>query len=123
MPTVAEMRSTVEAYLALVADGTAAEIAALYSADATIEDPVGAEPLVGNDAVLAFYKVIEPIKRSVELHSLRVAGNTAVFAFTITTYFDGTTVTITPTDIMVFGEDGLVTSMRAVWAQDEMIFG
>lgn len=121
MPSVAEMRATVENYLSLVATGTAEEITALYAEGATLEDPVGAEPLVGLDAVLAFYKVIEPIQRSTELLFFKAAGDTAVFQFRIVTTFGDTSIEIEPADIMRFDADGKVTSMRAVWAQEEMI--
>src|ERR1700744_4130362 len=110
------MRATVEKYLALVATGTAEEITALYAEGATLEDPVGAEPLVGLDAVLAFYKVIEPIQRSTELLFFKAAGDTALFQFRIVTTFGETSFEIEPADIMVFNADGKVTSMRAVWA-------
>jgi steroid delta-isomerase len=115
------MQATVEQYLSLVATGTAEQITALYAEGATLEDPVGAEPLVGLDAVLAFYKVIEPIERRTELMSFKAAGDTAVFQFRIVTVFGDTSIQIEPVDIMVFDEDGKVTSMRAVWAQDEMV--
>lgn len=121
MPSVAEMRATVDKYLALVASGTAEEITALYAEGATVEDPVGAEPLVGTEAILAFYKVIEPIRRSTELLFFKAAGDTAVFQFRIVTVFDALTVEISPVDIMLFDDEGAVTSMRAVWAQDEMV--
>ena len=121
MPTVAEMRDTVEKYLSLVATGTAEQITALYAEGATLEDPVGADPLVGLDAVLAFYKVIEPIERTTELMSFKAAGDTAVFQFRIVTTFGDTNIQIEPVDIMVFDDNGKVISMRAVWAQDEMI--
>ena len=116
MPTVAEMRATVEKYLALVAGGTADEITELYAEGAFLEDPVGKEPLVGKDAIREFYKVIEPIDRSTELITFRAAGDTAVFEFRITTVFGDLTIDLNPTDIMVFEPDGLVKSMRAVWA-------
>ena len=121
MPTVEDMRATVERYLELVATGTAEDITALYSDDATVEDPVGTDPHVGRDAVLAFYKVIEPIKRSTELVSLKAAGNVAVFEFRITTYFEQMTIHLNPVDIMEFGEDGKVVRMRALWGPQDMV--
>ena len=121
MPSVAEMRSTVDKYLSLVGSGTAEEITALYADGATLEDPVGAEPLVGLDAVLAFYKVIEPIQRSTELLFFKAAGDTAVFQFRIVTTFGDTSIEIEPADIMRFDADGKITSMRAVWAEEEMV--
>jgi steroid delta-isomerase len=115
------MRTVVESYLALVGDGTAAEITALYADDATVEDPVGTPPHVGRDAVLEFYKVIEPIKRATELVSFKAAGNVAVFEFTITTYFPEFTIQLNPVDIMTFAEDSKVQEMKAVWSPEDMV--
>ena len=121
MPTTAEMRSTVEKYLELVGGGTAEEITALYSDDATLEDPVGTDAKAGRDAILAFYKVIEPIKRQTELVSFKAAGNVAVFEFRIVTFFDAATIELSPVDIMEFGEDGRVQRMRALWGPEDMV--
>ena len=121
MPSVAEMRATVDTYLSLVATGTAEQITSLYAEGATLEDPVGAQPLVGLDAILAFYKVIEPIPRTTELMFVKAAGDTAVFQFRIVTTFGDTSIQIEPVDIMVFDEEGKITAMRAVWAEQEMI--
>jgi len=121
VPTVERMRATVERYLSLVASGTAEEITELYAPDATVEDPVGSPPHAGRDAILAFYKVIEPIRRSTELLSFTAAGNVAVFAFRIVTYFDQLTIELEPTDIMEFRPDGLISGMRALWGPEDMV--
>jgi steroid delta-isomerase len=121
VPSADAMRSTVDTYLALVASGTAEEIAALYAEDATVEDPVGADLLVGRDAIRDFYKTIEPLECRTTEQYFRAAGDTAVIGFTIVTVFGDMSVEMSPTDIMRFNDDGLITSMRAVWAQDEMI--
>jgi steroid delta-isomerase len=121
VPSVADMRAAVEHYLELVAGGTAEEITALYAADATLEDPVGTAPHRGRDAILAFYKVIEPIKRSTELVSFKAASNVAVFEFRIVTYFDAATIELSPVDIMEFDEEGKVRAMRAVWSPDDLV--
>jgi steroid Delta-isomerase len=119
--TVADIRSTVDQYLALVAGGTAEQITALYADDASLEDPAGTEEKVGRDAILAFYKVIEPIKRSTELVSFKAAGNIAVFEFKIVTYFDDFTIELSPTDVMEFDEAGRIMRMRALWGPEDMI--
>lgn len=121
MPSVDEMRSTVEKYIELVGGGTAEQITDLYADDATLEDPVGTEPKTGRDAILEFYKVIEPIERSAELVSFKAGGDTAVFEFRIVTVFGTTTIELSPVDIMVFGDDGRVRSMRAVWSPADMV--
>lgn len=120
-PTVEQMRSVVERYLTLVGGGTAEEITALYRDDATLEDPVGSDAHVGREAILTFYKVIEPIKRETELRSFKAAGNVAVFAFRIVTYFDQMTVELEPTDIMEFDADGRIMRMRALWGPEDMV--
>lgn len=43
MPSPEAITETVNRYLALVATGTADDIVTLYAADATIEDPIGAD--------------------------------------------------------------------------------
>jgi steroid delta-isomerase len=121
MPTVEEMRATVDKYLELVASGTAEQIADLYADDATVEDPVGTDPHVGRDGVLAFYKVIEPFKRSTELVSFKAAGNVAVFEFRIVTYFDTMTIELNPLDVMEFDDAGKVARMRALWTQQDLV--
>jgi steroid delta-isomerase len=121
MPTTEQMRATVETYLKLVGSGTAVEIAALYTDDATLEDPVGADPHLGRDAIVAFYEVIEPIERSTELVSFKAAGNVAVFEFRIVTHFEQMTIHLNPVDIMEFAEDGRIERMRALWGPEDMI--
>jgi steroid delta-isomerase len=121
MPTPDEMRSVVEKYVDLVATGTAEQITELYADDATVEDPVGTDPHAGRDAVLAFYKVIEPFRRTTELRSVRAAGNVAVFEFHIVTHFDAMTIELSPVDIMEFGDDGKVVRMRALWGPEDMV--
>ena len=59
LPTRPRPRSA--RYLALVATGTADEIADLYASDAVLEDPVGSPPLQGRDAIRAFYATVEPL--------------------------------------------------------------
>jgi steroid delta-isomerase len=121
VPDAAEIRSTVEKYLSLVAGGTAQQITDLFADDATLEDPVGTDAKVGREAILEFYKVIEPIERSTELVSYRASGDTAVFEFQIVTVFGEMTIELNPVDIMVFGADGLIKSMRALWSAEDMI--
>lgn len=121
MPTSDEMRSVVDKYIDLVANGTAEQITELYAEGATVEDPVGTDPHVGLEAVLSFYKVIEPFKRTTELKSFKAAGNIAVFEFHIVTHFDAMTIELSPVDIMEFDESGKIARMRALWGPDDMV--
>jgi len=114
------IRATVHAYLDAVAAGVAADIAALYADDATLEDPAGSEPHVGRAAIAEFYKGVEGTENNTELLTLRISGSTAAFHFRVVTKAGGQTYEIEPIDVMTFDEDGRITSMRAVWAPEDM---
>jgi steroid delta-isomerase len=113
----------VDEYVRLVATGTAAEIVALYADGATVEDPVGAEPLVGLEAISAFYGGLEGLDRRTRLFTLRVAGGEAAFHFEIVTSVGTATYTLAPLEVMTFDDDGKITSMRAWWSDDDMAVG
>ncbi|WP_278265634.1 nuclear transport factor 2 family protein [Nocardia sp. AG03] len=123
MASADDIRATVRAYVEAVGSGSAAEIVALYRADATVEDPVGSAPHVGHAAILAFYESFEQLERSSELFSVRVAGNSAAFSFRVVTRFGDQSFTLEPIDVMTFDEDARIASMRAFWSQDDMIAG
>lgn len=110
-----KIREVVESYVALVANGKASEIADLYTDDATVEDPVGTEVRRGREAILEFYAALEPLEQRTALHTLRIAGNEAVFHFEVVTSAGDATYTLSPIDHMVFDEDGGITAMRAFW--------
>lgn len=119
-PRTELIRSTVTAYLAAVASGTADTIAALYTDDATVEDPVGSEPRAGRDAITEFYRALESTKTSTELLTLRVAGDEAAFSFRVDSDVAGQTYRVEPIDVMTFDGDGRITSMRAFWSPADM---
>lgn len=84
MPSLQAITETVNRYLALVATGTADDIVTLYAADATIEDPIGADIRRGHDAIRAFYAGFQDAKKDTELAELRVSGSEAAFFWHLT---------------------------------------
>jgi hypothetical protein len=61
-----------------------APAAALFAQDATLEDPVGSERLVGHAAIATFYERAMAMGATLELRGpVRVAGDCAAFAFTV----------------------------------------
>lgn len=116
MPSPEQVESAVRRYLDLVATGTGEQIAELYAADATVEDPVGGEVHIGRHAIAGFYRNIENTDRATELIALRVAGNEAAFMFAITVGSGGHGMRIQPIDVMVFDDEGKITSMKAYWS-------
>ena len=120
MPSAQDIADTVNRYTSLLAKGSADDIAELYADDATVEDPVGGEVHIGRQAIRGFYTAVENAERQCELVSLRVAGNEAAFQFRLTVKFGDTGMVIEPIDVMVFGDDGKVTAMKAYWSADNV---
>jgi steroid delta-isomerase len=107
------LQGFVQRYLDTVASGTAADVAALYTEDATLEDPVGGgEVHIGRQAIAGFYKLMESGEIKTELLTFRAGGNEAAFVFAITV---NGAMRIEPIEVMTFDGDGQVTSMKAYW--------
>ncbi|HEY9303498.1 MAG TPA: nuclear transport factor 2 family protein [Mycobacterium sp.] len=120
MPTPEQIADTVNRYISLVAKGSADDIAELYADDATVEDPVGGEVHIGRQAIRGFYAAVENAERECELVTLRVAGNEAAFQFRLTVKAGGGGMVIEPIDVMVIGDDGKVSAMKAYWSADNV---
>ncbi len=113
MPTVAD---TVSRYAELLGSGGADELAALYTADATVEDPVGSGVRHGRDEIRDLYRAIEKQTRTVELLSVHINGNEAAFLARLTVATGDAHLRIDGIDVMTFDENGAITSMRAFWS-------
>ena len=120
-PSAEDIRKTVERYIEAVATGTADDVVSLYAEGATVEDPVGTEPRTTVESLREFYGVIEPLKQTGELLTLKIAGNSAAFHFSLVTDLGEQKLEIAPSDVMTFDDDGKITSMRAFWSQEDMI--
>jgi len=122
MPSIDEMRSAVEAYLSLVASGTAEEISALYADDATVEDPVGSDVHRGHDEIGAFWDQSRALADSIELRGvvLNVCGDECAFAMEVRPTIGGDVYTMTAIDVMRFDADDRIASMRAFWQADQL---
>ena len=118
-----QIEATVRRYLAAVGSGTAAEIAACYSPEATLEDPVGSEPRRGREAIAEFFGPLEASRRSTELLTLRIGGGEAAFRFRVRTELPDGAAESEPIDVMTFDADGLITSMRAFWSEADVRTG
>jgi steroid Delta-isomerase len=119
MPSADDFANTVNRYLELLAKGSAAEITALYTDDATVEDPVGSEVRTGRAAIHEFYAAIENVDKETELVALRVAGNEAGFLWRLTLNAGDSRNRIEPLSLMTFNDDAKITSMRALWSPSD----
>ena len=108
------LQALVQRYLDTCADGTAADVAALYTEDATLEDPVGGgEVHIGRQAIAGFYKNVEAATVKTELLSFRPGGHEAAFVFAIEV---AGAMRIEPIEVMSFDGEGQITSMKAYWS-------
>ncbi|MEV7430396.1 MULTISPECIES: nuclear transport factor 2 family protein [unclassified Nocardioides] len=114
------VRAVVEQYVALVGSGTAQEISALYADGATVEDPVGKEPLRTREQIEAFYATLEGMEQETSLLTARVVAGEAVFHFEVRTKVGDQTYVLSPIDVMTFDDDARITSMRAYWSDTDM---
>ncbi|MQW74642.1 steroid delta-isomerase [Nocardioides sp. dk4132] len=118
--TPERIRAVVEQYVELVGRGAADEIAGLYADDASVEDPVGSEPLTTREQIREFYGNLSGADISTRLIDVRICGNEAVFHFEVATRAGEASYTVAPFDVMTFDEQGRITSMRAFWSQTDM---
>lgn len=121
MPSAEDLQKVVESYVDLVANGKPEEVADLFADGATVEDPIGADVRSTREALVEFYGIIASMdKATAELRWTRIAGDTAVFEFTLITEAGGAAFKITPIDIMVFDDNGKIKTMRAVWNAEDL---
>jgi len=120
MPSAEHIADTVNRYISLLVKGSADDLAELYAEDAIVEDPVGGEVHIGRQAIRGFYAAVENVERECELVTLRVAGHEAAFQFRLTVGAGEHRILIEPIDVMVFGDDGKVTAMKAYWSASDV---
>ena len=114
MPDPAAMTAAVHAYVAALNAGDLDGIVALYADDASVEDPVGSKPLVGIEAIRAFYARSTAIALQVTLDGeVRVAGNECAFPFSVSFVHKGRRTTIHPINTFRFDEAVRIVQMRA----------
>ena len=112
---------TVNRYLELLTKGASAdEITALYTDDATIEDPVGSDVRRGRDAVHEFYAAIENLDKKTELVALKAVGNEVAFLWRLTIDMGEVTTRVEPISVMTFNDDAKITTMRALWSSADL---
>jgi steroid Delta-isomerase len=120
MPSAEQITQTVTRYLDFVSKGQPDDVAALYAADATVEDPVGGEVHIGREAIRGFYGAIENVKAQTDVLTLRALGSEAAFHWTLTLDFGGSGMRIDIISTMTFDDDGQIASMKAYWTQDNV---
>jgi steroid delta-isomerase len=117
------IRETIENYWKAFTAGDRDAWLALFTDDATVEDPVGSPVHHGKEAIGEFWDAAHSLADSIELRSLNitpVVGNEAAFAMEIRPNIGGTVFVMEAIDVMTFADDGRITSQRAFWQQEKM---
>jgi steroid delta-isomerase len=121
MPSADDITKTVNRYLELVEEGRPDDIAALYTDDATVEDPVGGEVHIGREAIRGFYAAVLGAKTETEVVTLRALGHEAAFLWRLTVDLgEGAKMCIEIISVMTFDDDANITSMKAYWGPDNI---
>jgi steroid delta-isomerase len=109
-------RAIIDAYIAGVASGDVEGLVALFRPDAALQMPLYEQPLVGTDAIRAFYtELLGRWTTGIELtiHAVAIDGDVGMFEFTfMMTVPGGGQHVAASVDVFHF-EDGLIRRMRA----------
>jgi steroid delta-isomerase len=110
------IRKTIGRYIELMNASDFDSIAELYAENATLEDPVGTEPIRGRETIREFYAAAIGDVTLELTGSLRVAAGQVAFPMHARI---GGTQTLDIIDVMVFDDDGRIASMRAFWSSED----
>ncbi|QOV95813.1 steroid Delta-isomerase [Novosphingobium sp. ES2-1] len=115
------MEAAVHEYVAAFDAGAPERVAALFAEDATVEDPVGTEPKVGQAAILEFYTASMQTGAKLRLEGpVRLCGPYAAFAFSVLLNLGGKDMCVDVIDTFKFNDDGKVVEMRAYFGPTNM---
>jgi steroid delta-isomerase len=122
LPSQAQMRAALQAYVDRINAGDRDGVVALFAPDAVIEDPLGSPPKSGAEIAdwfsdtVAFKTHIEPVAPIRGSHA-----NAAALVFEVTFQPpEGPRLLIRSLDVCTFNADGLITSLTAYWGPDDM---
>ena len=121
MPTPAHMRDVLTRYLDAVGRRDVEAVVTLFAEDVSVEDPVDGPRgthVVGRENVRRFFargfaasrptpRLTGPIRTT--------AGNRAAMAFVLELDLAGSRSVLDVIDVVTFGDDGLITELRAFW--------
>lgn len=121
MITHDKAQQIVDSYLNALAATDLKGVLALYSENATVEDPVGTDPIQGQQALSEFYeRAVGWVYEAKRIGEVRCANNEVVFAFEVKSEVEGNRFAIEVIDHFIFDEQGKIKSMRAFWSDTNM---
>jgi steroid delta-isomerase len=123
VPTVEEMKDAVERYAAAHSAGDVDAVVALFAPDAVVADPVDQPAHEGREAVRAFFAGTHAMIDGMDLAitgPIRAVDRFAAVPLRAVSSVGGQRYAVDIVDVFTFGDDGLVTEMRAYWNSSEI---
>jgi len=121
--TAEQINTTIDGYVAAFTAGDRAAYLGLFTADATVEDPVGSDVAVGADGIAAFWDGVRAMTPDVELQrtgDVRIAAGEAAWPLRAIATLGDLKLAVDIIDVMAFDEEGRISSLRAFWDPSEM---
>ena len=118
MPTIEHKKDTVAAYTTAHSAGDVDAVAALFSEDAVVADPVDQPAHQGREAVRAFFAGTHEMLDAMDLHAtgpVRAVGNWAAVPLEAITTMGDLRMVVEIIDVFTFDDDGLIADMKAYW--------
>jgi steroid Delta-isomerase len=121
MPTADDIKATIATYVETFGPDKERWVA-LFTDDATMEDPVGSEIRKGREEIAALWDFGHSLAEDVQLElggPICVAADEAAFPLSIVSRTGTTTIRINAIDVMTFADDARITSQRAFWRMED----
>ena len=118
-----QIRSTIDRYVEVFSAGDREGYLSLFTDDATVEDPVGAEVVSAPDGLAGFWDGVRAMSPVIELQLTglpRLAAGEAAFPMRAITTLGDDKLAVEIIDVMTFADDGRISSLRAFWDFAEM---
>lgn len=114
MPSRQLICAQCDAYVEAVSARDTDAILRLFAADATQEEPIGTAPRKGHDRIREFFAGSAAFPFTVSrIGPITVSGTSAAFQIRVD-FEDPAIPPMTSTDVVTFGEDGLIRSIVAL---------
>lgn len=110
--------AAVEAYATACTETRVDDIAALFAEDAELRDPYDGDPVVGRDAIRAFFEVGAPMIELLAPNGpIRVSGDARSAAAPMLVHVDmgGTKLEMDTVDVFFFDADGRISAMHGFY--------
>ena len=120
-PDPERMIEAVQQYVAAFEKGNLDEIVALFAPDATVEDPVGSEPVHGIGAIRDFYSAAMAHGTRLMLEGpIRLTREYPAFAFVVVATVEGKEIRVDVIDTFRFDAANRVVEVRAYFGPVNM---